>query len=89
MHIFAVMGRDKTADRLPWKYLAVDSVFEVAGTRYKVVVRPDVEARFACEGCAFCAPGAVARNFCQRMRCSRWDRADGVNVWFVEEGCDG
>ena len=65
---------------VPRSEVAVGEVFMSKGVRYRCVLRPSgIEPAEACRGCAF------MRVSCPKARCSRFDRSDGENVWFVED----
>lgn len=77
-------------DGLPTRYVALGDEFKRYGTRLRCVRRPRVESvSGACKGCWF----SRGRKFingefvivnCNDIACSKYDRMDGVNVWFRE-----
>ena len=78
------MSKDSTTQRLPWKYVPLGETTEIAGVRYRCIERTEVEVPLACSGCVFMRPALANRNHCAGLKCSKWDRADGRNVWFEE-----
>lgn len=66
--------------RLPTHYVAIGDVVTVCGHRYRCVKRPSGWS--ICEGCALNKPGRHCAS--ASLRCSKWDRRDGENVWFEE-----
>ena len=83
------MRKFGNTQRLPWKYVPVGGVVEVGGVLCRCVERPDVEVPLACSGCVFMRPEYAARNHCAGLKCSKWDRSDGRNVWFELASPDG
>lgn len=64
----------------------IGAVLVFRGVRYRCVERPYIGCmRDACSGCSLSGRGRT----CDTVRCSKWDRADGTFVWYVEEGGDG
>ena len=64
---------------LPHRFIPVGGEFESRGMRVTVVERPArLDASEACSGCVF------NTMLCPRVQCSKWDRADGKNVWYKE-----
>lgn len=62
----------------PRRTLPVGDEFVLGGTRYRVVVRGEIEfPRDACSGCAF-----AGANCPEYLACSSFDRRDRVSVWF-------
>lgn len=78
-----VSDRSSRSSRLPSVYVPVGGFYEYGGFRYRCVVRPDVVPRDCCVGCAFSASGVSCPS---ALQCSRFDRRDGLFVWFVLEG---
>lgn len=79
------MRRIHNTQRLPWKYVPLGDAVEICGVRYRCVERPpseSLEVPLACSGCVFATPALANRNHCAGLKCSRWDRSDGRNVWF-------
>lgn len=77
---------------LPTRYVALGDEFTRYGIRLKCVRRSRVESvSGACKGCWFSRGrkfinGEFVMVNCNDIACSSWDRMDGNNVWFVEEG---
>lgn len=77
-------------DCLPTRYVPLGGVFTRYGVRLWCVRRPGVESvSGACRGCWFSRGRKVINGCsvmvnCNDIACSRWDRMDGNNVWFVE-----
>jgi len=72
---------------LPTRYVPVGEIVERYGVRLRCVERRPVHSfSAACKGCWFrrCSVDGTIVN-CNDIQCSRWDRMDGRNVWFVEE----
>ena len=70
---------------LPTKYIPIGDVLERCGRKFVAVPRPDASrlaVADACMGCFFAKCPASFSN-CNTLQCSRWDRADGRNIWFV------
>lgn len=64
----------------PRRTVGIGEVFYYGGRNYLVVERGCVESpKYACVGCAF-----ASVNCPQAVACSRYDRSDDTNVWFVE-----
>lgn len=60
----------------------IGGLLELRGVLYRCVERPYIGCvRDACSGCSLSERGRS----CDTVRCSKWDRADGVFVWYVEE----
>ena len=91
VYIFAVMDGNSSINGLPTRYVALGAEF----VRYGVVLvcrrRPRVESvSAACKGCWFSRGrkvinGETVMLNCNDIQCSRWDRMDGADVWFVEK----
>lgn len=77
-----VMEKSARSSALPRMYVGVGDTVLVGGHLYRCVLRPPVEwCGDACRGCDF----SVKNRNCANVQCSRWDRRDELNVWFVEE----
>lgn len=73
-------ARDAKRSRIPRRDVRIGETFLSKGKEYRCVRVPkSVDFRDACSGCAF------ERSACPAARCSKFDRADGNFVWFVEE----
>ena len=87
----ASLSASESKSRIPRRFVALGDFYVKDGIVYECVMRPDVEKPSeACRGCAFCRTSSSDR-WCLGLQCSKWDRADGINVWFVtddEEGAD-
>lgn len=79
-----IAGEESKRSRMPRRDVRIGEECWIRGEGYRVVRRPQVLPSEACSGCAFrCGP-------CPAARCSKFDRADGVSVWFVRaEGAEG
>lgn len=76
-----IANRDAKRSRIPRTDIPVGSTFFRKGKEYMCVRRERVVLPSeACSGCAFNQSDAK----CSGLRCSRFDRSDGNNVWFVE-----
>ena len=79
-------------DGLPTRYVPLGEVFTRYGVRLVCIRRPRVECvSGACRGCLFSRGrklinGETDMLNCNDIQCSSWDRMDGRNVWFIEEG---
>lgn len=77
-----IANRLATRSRIPRTDIRIGDVFEREGVRYLCVRRPSGFQHEACEGCVF-----RQKNLrCSGLRCSKFDRGDGENVWFIEYG---
>ena len=66
---------------LPTRIVPVGDTIVVGGVLMRAIVRPKMAApSMVCSGCA------MRSRFCDNYACSKSDRNDGMNVWFVEEG---
>ena len=75
-----IAKRDALRSRIPRTDIRVGSTFWRKGKEYVCVRRRRVDLPSeACSGCAF-----VSDQKCYGLRCSKFDRSDGNNVWFVE-----
>lgn len=64
---------------LPTRYVAIGARVRLGDRVYECLERSRVDVpEDACRGCAF----RNGRPACGDLQCSRWDRADGKNVWF-------
>lgn len=81
-------------DGLPTRYVEVGGEFVRYGVRLLCKRRPRVESvSAACRGCWFSRgrkviEGRTVMLNCDDIQCSKWDRMDGVDVWFVEKAPD-
>jgi len=69
------------SSQTPYRYIPIGERFIWKGVEYIVVPRGNLEKpRDACIGCDF------ARCNCpDNIACSRFDRADDRNVWFIRK----
>ena len=80
-----------SSNGLPTRYVPVGSEFTRYGVRLVCVKRPQVgSVSAACKGCWFSRGrkvigGETVMLNCNDIQCSKWDRMDGRNVWFVEK----
>lgn len=80
----AAANRDAQRSRIPRRDVRVGETFFIRGKQYRCILRPrHIDVCEACSGCAF------LKLPCPAAKCSHFDRADGNNVWFVEEPSDG
>lgn len=78
-----VANADAKRSRIPRTDIPVGGSVYRKGKRYECILRPGVSLPSeACSGCSF----NVSEFKCIGLRCSRFDRSDGNNVWFVEVG---
>lgn len=78
------LGSEERKSRIPRKYIPLGGSYEKDGREYVCVERDEVRGvSDACSGCCFSRSSSPDR-WCLGLQCSRWDRADGRNVWFVE-----
>lgn len=76
-----VANADAKRSRIPRTDVPIGGVIYRKGRRYLCVERPVVGLPSeACSGCSF----NVSEFKCIGLRCSRFDRSDGNNVWFQE-----
>lgn len=74
-----VANSDAPKSRMPRTDVEVGGFVNKGGRRYKCVLRMDVlHPSDACLGCDLCDRP------CSGLRCSSFDRRDGLNVWFKE-----
>ena len=72
-----VANSDAPKARMPRTDTPVGGILERGGVRYECVVRPEIKVPAdACSGC-----GLRLRS-CSGVRCSPFDREDGIGVWF-------
>ena len=84
MAVSSFMTMDVTS-RMPKRFVPVGGRYEKGESSYVCVERPVVRSvSDACLGCVFSKSSSPDR-WCLGLQCSKWDRADGRNVWFVEE----
>ena len=75
----------ESKSRMPRRFVPVGGYYAKDGVMYECVVRPEVgRPSDACRGCAFCRTSSSDR-WCLGLQCSKWDRSDGLDVWFVTE----
>jgi len=73
--------RSDRSQRLPSIFIEVGGEYTYCGERFRCVKRPRVSPRDACRGCSF----NKKRYSCPAaLQCSKFDRRDGLFVWFVE-----
>lgn len=75
-------SKQERSEKLPNRFFRVGETIRLDGVMYEVVERniPDaMKDRYSltCKGCD------LQNKPCERLQCSRWDRIDGKNVWFV------
>lgn len=93
-HIFASMDGKYNFDGLPTRYVEIGGDFVRYGVRLLCIRRPRVESvSAACRGCWFSRgrkviDGRTVMLNCDDIQCSKWDRMDGCDVWFVEKAPD-
>ena len=76
-----VANSDAPKSRMPRKDIAVGGMVMKNGIRYRCVLRPEIlSPADACGGCG------LKDRPCSGLRCSSFDRTDGLNVWFQEDG---
>lgn len=77
-----IANRLATRSRIPRTDIRIGDVIEREGMKLLCVRRPPGFQHEACEGCVF-----RQKNLrCSGLRCSKFDRGDGENVWFIEYG---
>lgn len=81
----ASTSRTPRSMRLPSIYIPVGGEYVCFGKTYRCIARPKVVPRDCCLGCdlsriKYPCPAA--------LQCSKFDRADGRFVWFVEVSKD-
>lgn len=82
-------------DGLPTRYVPIGGEFTRYGIKLLCIRRPRVESvSAACKGCWFSKGrktigGETVMLNCNDIQCSRWDRMDRKDVWFVSAGEDG
>ena len=78
------VGSEDRKSRIPRRFVPVGGSYEKEGRVYECVERGEVpRLSDACRGCCFSKSSSPDR-WCLGLQCSRWDRHDGLNVWFVE-----
>ena len=88
---FAAMDGNSNINGLPTRFVALGGVFTRYGVELECRRRPRVESvSAACKGCWFSRGrrvlnGETVMLNCNDIQCSKWDRMDGVDVWFVEK----
>lgn len=75
----ASVHRTPRSMRLPSIFVPIGGDYVYGGVTYRCVRRPHVVPRDACLGCAFSASGKPCP---AALQCSKFDRRDGVFVWF-------
>ena len=76
---------------LPTRYVPVGEKFTRYGVDLTCVLRPkDLAIADACRGCWFSKRRRIDGRMvnCNDIQCSRWDRMDEKNVWYIEEKDD-
>ncbi len=74
-----VANSDAPKSRMPRTDVPIGGYVNKGGRRYRCVIRGEViSPADACIGCALCDRP------CSGLRCSSFDRSDGLNVWFEE-----
>lgn len=75
----------ESKSRIPRKFVPLGGFYVKGGVMYECVMRPEVDRPSeACSGCAFCRTSSSDR-WCLGLQCSKWDRSDGLDVWFVTD----
>ena len=76
-----ICNRDAKRSRIPRTDIGIGETFFRKGKQYRCIPRRRVGLPCeACSGCAFNQSDAK----CAGLRCSKFDRSDGNNVWFEE-----
>ena len=74
--------------KLPKEFIPVGAYVDCGGFRYRCIERPPVCGMLPEDACSGCDISRKYRS-CGSLQCSRFDRKDGRNVWFVEASvCD-
>lgn len=74
-----VANSDAPKSRMPRKDVALGEMVVKNGISYRCVLRPEISTPAdACLGCG------MKDRPCSGIRCSSFDRSDGLNVWFLE-----
>lgn len=74
-----VANSDSPKSRMPRTDVPVGGILRKRGAEYRCVLRGRVASPAdACSGCG------LRDRPCSGVRCSRFDRSDGLNVWFEE-----
>lgn len=68
---------------MPERFVELGGHFYVARRRYRVVRNTAVMPWEACYGCAFSGREDGKFRSCPNVKCSCFDRSDGISVWFV------
>ena len=71
----------KNRNLLPSNYVPVGGVIAFCGGRFRCVVRP--EGLHWTDSCLGCGLRRFSGN-CGDYQCSRFDRRDGLNVWYED-----
>ena len=79
--VLASVRRTPRSMRLPSIFVPVGGEYIYGGVVYRCIKRPNVVPKDACLGCAFNKPG---RSCPAALQCSKFDRKDGVFVWFED-----
>ena len=75
-------GKSGKASSLPSQFVPLGGTVRYKGRVYRCVSRErGIAWAECCRGCAFCGCDCPPA-----LQCSSFDRRDGVNVWFQEEG---
>ena len=66
---------------LPTRFVGLGDRIRIAGVEYLCIPRPRITCpAAACEGCDLSHSG----RHCYDVQCGRFDRRDGLNVWYQE-----
>jgi len=81
------VSKDNPNDRLPRRFIPIGGEVERYGQTFVCVEAPPVEELLPCEACRGCWFARTHRDNrisnCSALQCSKFDRKDGRNVWFV------
>ena len=72
-------GKSDKASSLPSRFVPIGGLIDIRGRVYRCVIRSDVHWVDCCSGCSL--RGVDCPSF---LQCSKFDRRDGMNVWFRE-----
>lgn len=70
--------------KLPRVFVPIGGYVVHGGYRYRCIQRPPEKGLHPDEACSGCDISRKYRS-CGGLQCSRYDREDGCNVWFVED----
>ena len=76
-----VANSDAPKSRIPRKDIPIGQTVTKNGVTYKCVPRADITSLNAADACIGCS---LKDRPCSGLRCSSFDRRDGINVWFEE-----